>query len=501
MNKRIIFFLLLLAASMFGSVFWAWGATRNASVEVTATIPSTAPVCGNGVVETGEQCDSGANNGPCPANCSSSCAINNCGGPPPITSKLCNESCALNSDCAAGLICYLDPFLGGQGRCRNPASHDSLTCECQINTCSGFGYFVGDVTGDGCVNLFDANQVTIGSLTQEVAEVNGDAVIDSQDVAAITDYYGGKYIDNIGDLRCYQSCDNIDSDCQGDLSAVVLGDLNGDNYVTVSDALLVQAYLAGQEQLLDSQQRAADVNFDNIINEADLAMIYDGSSANLCQLVCGSEMVVAVKAKAEKRKPQTDPDFTLPAVLKILNADNSTALELAVELNSKGEGQVSFPKSLLPNYPETYGSSLKGLSHLTKKINDVYLSAITLAAKKIDSQTPPGSAKKTDPKPPPGLVGKQKWLKEKPFGILNDTDPVLELGASGVNFDFTLADSFYLLAGDVNTSKDNYVNGLDMAALENKIYSDDLEADLDWNGIVNGLDLNIAEYNIYKFGD
>ena len=167
-----------------------------------------------------------------------------------------------------------------------------------------------------------------------------------------------------------------------------MGDLNGDNYVTVSDALLVQAYLAGQEQLLDSQQRAADVNFDNIINEADLAMIYDGSSANLCQLVCGSEMVVAVKAKAEKRKPQTDPDFTLPAVLKILNADNSTALELAVELNSKGEGQVSFPKSLLPNYPETYGSSLKGLSHLTKKINDVYLSAITLAAKKIDSQTP-----------------------------------------------------------------------------------------------------------------
>ena len=84
---------------------------------------------------------------------------------------------------------------------------------------------------------------------------------------------------------------------------------------------------------------------------------------------------------------------------------------------------------------------------------------------------------------------------------MNDTDPVLELGASGVNFDFTLADSFYLLAGDVNTSKDNYVNGLDMAALENKIYSDDLEADLDWNGIVNGLDLNIAEYNIYKFGD
>ena len=36
------------------------------------------PVCGNGVVESGEACDAGASNGSCPASCSSSCTVNSC---------------------------------------------------------------------------------------------------------------------------------------------------------------------------------------------------------------------------------------------------------------------------------------------------------------------------------------------------------------------------------------------------------------------------------------
>ncbi|NTW22865.1 hypothetical protein HGA34_05010, partial [Candidatus Falkowbacteria bacterium] len=38
------------------------------------------PVCGNGVQEAGEQCDSGGGNGACPAACSASCTNNGCGG-------------------------------------------------------------------------------------------------------------------------------------------------------------------------------------------------------------------------------------------------------------------------------------------------------------------------------------------------------------------------------------------------------------------------------------
>lgn len=37
-------------------------------------------VCGNGVVESGEQCDDGGSNGACPATCSTSCTTNSCGG-------------------------------------------------------------------------------------------------------------------------------------------------------------------------------------------------------------------------------------------------------------------------------------------------------------------------------------------------------------------------------------------------------------------------------------
>src|SRR3989344_7145322 len=49
----------------------------SAQVSVTAKVPG---VCGNGVVEPGEQCDAGGSNGSCPAACSGSCTTNSCGG-------------------------------------------------------------------------------------------------------------------------------------------------------------------------------------------------------------------------------------------------------------------------------------------------------------------------------------------------------------------------------------------------------------------------------------
>lgn len=39
---------------------------------------TTVSVCGNGVVESGETCDSGSSNGACPQTCSSSCTTNSC---------------------------------------------------------------------------------------------------------------------------------------------------------------------------------------------------------------------------------------------------------------------------------------------------------------------------------------------------------------------------------------------------------------------------------------
>lgn len=45
--------------------------------------PPPPPTCGDGTVDTGEQCDDGSANGVCPATCSASCTINDCTPPPP----------------------------------------------------------------------------------------------------------------------------------------------------------------------------------------------------------------------------------------------------------------------------------------------------------------------------------------------------------------------------------------------------------------------------------
>lgn len=69
-----------------------WSALSDSSVDtslnkVTATtqqfsnfsiLGDPSPVCGNGAVESGEQCDTGGSNGSCPATCSTSCTTNSC---------------------------------------------------------------------------------------------------------------------------------------------------------------------------------------------------------------------------------------------------------------------------------------------------------------------------------------------------------------------------------------------------------------------------------------
>ena len=51
------------------------GANRSDSCPVNVT----GPVCGNGSIESGEQCDTGSSRGVCPATCSLSCTTNSCG--------------------------------------------------------------------------------------------------------------------------------------------------------------------------------------------------------------------------------------------------------------------------------------------------------------------------------------------------------------------------------------------------------------------------------------
>jgi cysteine-rich repeat protein len=67
--------------------------------------------------------------------------------------------------------------------------------------------------------------------------------------------------------------------------------------------------------------------------------------------------------------------------------------------------------------------------------------------------------------------------------------------------DFTEQGSFFLLAGDVHSSKDDYVNGLDLSATVIRLYSAFLDADLNRDGYVNGMDLSIIVGNLYERGE
>ena len=62
-----------------GILIFAIGSNAQESLQLQVNVVSIT-VCGNGVVESGEQCDAGGSNGPCPATCSASCTTNSCGG-------------------------------------------------------------------------------------------------------------------------------------------------------------------------------------------------------------------------------------------------------------------------------------------------------------------------------------------------------------------------------------------------------------------------------------
>ena len=72
---------LILLTLLSGSVYPIRSFTTSNGVYASVQEASTrSSVCGNGVKESGEQCDAGESNGSCPATCSTSCTTNSCGG-------------------------------------------------------------------------------------------------------------------------------------------------------------------------------------------------------------------------------------------------------------------------------------------------------------------------------------------------------------------------------------------------------------------------------------
>ena len=152
---------------------------------------------------------------------------------------------------------------------------------------------------------------------------------------------------------------------------------------------------------------------------------------------------IKFKARPEKRVNPTQ-NWGLSANISFYNKDlGRVILRTPIQMNDQGWGLIE-----TENLPDgSYDIAFKGLSHLRSIVRN--------------------------------------------FEINSDLETV----------DFTFGNTFYLLAGDVHGTKDNFVNGLDIASSVNALYTSNIHADLNRDNIVNGLDLSIVVTNLYKYGE
>ncbi|MCA9694827.1 MAG: hypothetical protein KC636_34935, partial [Myxococcales bacterium] len=127
--------------------------TTDAPTTETTDAPTTGAVCGDGVVDDGEECDDGPDNGEGP--CTDLCLLNVCGdgvlNPDAEAcddageSALCDADCTL-AECGDGVV----NALAGES-CDGGELADNLICDdtCQASCADGYGDCNDDLL-DGC---------------------------------------------------------------------------------------------------------------------------------------------------------------------------------------------------------------------------------------------------------------------------------------------------------------------------------------------------------------
>ncbi len=168
----------------------------------------------------------------------------------------------------------------------------------------------------------------------------------------------------------------------------------------------------------------------------------DGCNS-ICQIEGVSERTFTVKTRPEKRVNPTQ-NWRTTATLAFLSKETGT-VTFSTQVSISDTGWGTLMTSQIPD--GVYDVSLKGLSHLTKVMRNVDINA--------DTHT----------------------------------------------LDFTFGETFYLTAGDVHESKDDFINALDITAAVKALYTSDVHADLNKDGLVNALDITITVNNLYRNGE
>lgn len=171
---------------------------------------------------------------------------------------------------------------------------------------------------------------------------------------------------------------------------------------------------------------------------------YNGTFTTLSPFFLNNLIILG---KPEKRVPKPGGNLSLDSAVLFYNpVSHALVHTLNITLDNSGSSTVAAPGVPVGNYDAV----LKGQSHLAKKIINVNI---------VDGAT--------------------------------------------TTLDFTESGAFYLLAGDVQGTglKDNFVDILDISAVDVRFNSTNLEADLNRDGIVDVLDMSIVLVNYNKPGD
>ena len=133
--------------------------------------------------------------------------------------------------------------------------------------------------------------------------------------------------------------------------------------------------------------------------------------------------------------------------------------------------------------PSTYDVYVTGVSTLKRRLGAVTLAASSNTLNFTDAQASANN-------PPRTRAGHALYSGDA--AVFSDADGSCGLGAICTNY-----------TGD--EWGDNYVNGLDLTAINRRLFnqtpSEIMKEDLNGDGLVNGLDLTIAQANILRFGD
>jgi cysteine-rich repeat protein len=328
--------------------------------ELIDTLPS-APVCGDGVVETPEVCDDG--NTDDGDGCSSLCELEGCGDGVVTAPEQCDDGNLINGD-ACDDTCQLEQEL--------PDTEVDQASPSVFNT------------------------TTVDLTYQVLAEPNG--TVDSVELYYSLD--GASFVAYSGTFSA------------GTIQLTGLADGVYDVYSIGRDS-------AG---FLEVVPTSVDATF-----TVDAVKDFD------------------VLAYPEKRFP-AEGNWSVASVLNLYEPGQTTPkYTFNLQTDDSGWINVDLPD---PFDLATYNAVIKGISHLTKRIDGVDMRVF-----------------------------------------------------NNLLLDFTINTSFSLIAGDVHPAKDDYINALDISSIVGMLYGGDLNGDLNVDTTVNALDLSILVGNLYKSGD